>query len=162
MVEKKNTKRSKDVQTDKSEKPVCSHFLKGKCTRGEGCRFSHDASQLSNQDKEELPQKLKRKRPGSQWRSRQAEKVKDNTANVVPIDVKKDPPPLCKGHKEPCVRRRVLKDGPNKNREYFLCNRSGRAGRARCGYFQWCDKQPKAKASKSKTAKKTEFKKQKI
>uniref|UniRef100_A0A7S3LM83 C3H1-type domain-containing protein n=1 Tax=Aplanochytrium stocchinoi TaxID=215587 RepID=A0A7S3LM83_9STRA len=142
MTEIKSTN---DPEKEKSV-PVCSHFLKGKCTRGNNCRFSHASASVSDV---QIPKKLKRKRPGAQWRSRQAEKNPNNTEDVVPIDMTKAPPPLCKGHKEPCVQRKVLKEGPNKNREYFLCPRSGRAGRKRCGFFQWCERKGKNKKLKT-------------
>ena len=49
-------------------------------------------------------------------------------------------PPLCKGHNEPCVLRTVKKQGPNKNRQFWVCARPG-GGKgdpeARCDFFQW-------------------------
>ena len=45
--------------------PICQHFLSGKCNRGQKCRFTHPDS---------IPDsKTSRKRPGSQFRSRQME-----------------------------------------------------------------------------------------
>ncbi|XP_034251614.1 DNA-(apurinic or apyrimidinic site) lyase 2-like isoform X2 [Thrips palmi] len=53
------------------------------------------------------------------------------------------PPPLCKGHKEPCVERIVKKKGPNLNKKFFACAR-GEGGkndpRARCDHFEWANK----------------------
>lgn len=52
-------------------------------------------------------------------------------------------PPLCSGHQEPCVRRKVKKDGPNFGREFFVCARpAGSKGNmaARCDHFQWIGK----------------------
>ncbi|VDH99175.1 AP endonuclease 2 [Mytilus galloprovincialis] len=57
----------------------------------------------------------------------------------------KGPPtaPLCKGHKEACVLRTVKKDGPNKGKQFFVCNRpEGHSSNpeARCDVFIWVDK----------------------
>ncbi|KAL3852714.1 hypothetical protein ACJMK2_016332 [Sinanodonta woodiana] len=52
-------------------------------------------------------------------------------------------PPLCKGHKEPCVLRVVKKAGPNKGRQFFTCARpEGQKNNpeARCDCFLWVDK----------------------
>ena len=54
----------------------------------------------------------------------------------------KGPPqtPLCKGHGEPCVLRTVRKDGPNKGKQFFVCNRpEGHKNNpeARCDTFVW-------------------------
>lgn len=52
-------------------------------------------------------------------------------------------PPLCEGHREPCVRRKVKKDGPNFGKEFFVCARpAGAKGNtaARCNHFQWIGK----------------------
>lgn len=52
-------------------------------------------------------------------------------------------PPLCSGHQEPCVRRKVKKDGPNFGREFFVCARpAGSKGNtaASCNHFQWIEK----------------------
>lgn len=49
-------------------------------------------------------------------------------------------PPLCKGHSEPCVLRTVKKQGPNKNKQFWVCARPG-GGKgdpeAKCDFFQW-------------------------
>uniref|UniRef100_A0A0G4F2R8 DNA-(apurinic or apyrimidinic site) endonuclease 2 n=1 Tax=Chromera velia CCMP2878 TaxID=1169474 RepID=A0A0G4F2R8_9ALVE len=48
--------------------------------------------------------------------------------------------PLCKRHSEPCVRRKVLRQGPNKGRLFWVCARpDGKAGHpsARCDFFKW-------------------------
>lgn len=53
------------------------------------------------------------------------------------------PPPLCKGHKEPCVERTVKKKGPNFSRKFFACARgdgSKTDPRARCDHFEWAVK----------------------
>ena len=52
-------------------------------------------------------------------------------------------PPLCEGHREPCVRRKVKKDGPNFGKEFFVCARPAGSKdntAARCDHFQWADK----------------------
>lgn len=55
-------------------------------------------------------------------------------------------PPLCPGHKEPCVVRVVKTQGPNFGRRYFACPRST-FPRARqlnpddCGHFMWAHTQ---------------------
>jgi exodeoxyribonuclease III len=54
----------------------------------------------------------------------------------------KGPPqtPMCKGHGEPCVLRTVRKDGPNKGKQFWVCNRpEGHKNNpeARCDYFVW-------------------------
>ncbi|XP_068608408.1 DNA-(apurinic or apyrimidinic site) endonuclease 2 [Brachionichthys hirsutus] len=54
------------------------------------------------------------------------------------------PPPACKVHGEPCVRRTVKKEGPNMGRQFFVCARpQGRASNpdARCNFFAWVDKE---------------------
>ena len=49
-------------------------------------------------------------------------------------------PPPCKVHNEPCVLRTVKKQGPNKNRQFWVCARPG-GGKgdpeAKCDFFQW-------------------------
>jgi len=48
--------------------------------------------------------------------------------------------PLCAGHSEACVRRKVNKKGPNTGREFWCCARGeGREGdpMARCNFFKW-------------------------
>ena len=57
----------------------------------------------------------------------------------------KGPPtaPLCKGHKEPCLLRTVKKEGPNKGKQFFVCNRAEGLStnpQARCDFFQWIEK----------------------
>lgn len=52
-------------------------------------------------------------------------------------------PPLCDGHREPCVRRKVKKEGPNFGKEFYVCARpAGSKGNtaARCNHFQWVEK----------------------
>ncbi|KAK4303047.1 hypothetical protein Pmani_024908 [Petrolisthes manimaculis] len=49
------------------------------------------------------------------------------------------PPPLCKGHQEPCLLLTVKKKGPNLNRQFYACARGvGREGdpNARCNFFK--------------------------
>ena len=50
------------------------------------------------------------------------------------------PPPVCKGHKEPCVLRTVKKAGPNRGKQFYVCARpEGHSTNkeARCDHFQW-------------------------
>ena len=52
-------------------------------------------------------------------------------------------PPLCPGHGEPAVLRRVKKVGPNRHRQFWVCGRpGGRKGdpKTRCDFFQWAVK----------------------
>ena len=52
------------------------------------------------------------------------------------------PPPLCKGHQEPCVLRTVKKPGPTKGKQFFVCARGeGHSSNpeARCDFFKWVD-----------------------
>lgn len=56
------------------------------------------------------------------------------------------PPPLCKGHKEPCVIRTVKKESLNKGRQFYVCNRPDghkTNPEARCDHFEWADKKKK-------------------
>ncbi|XP_013773132.1 DNA-(apurinic or apyrimidinic site) lyase 2-like [Limulus polyphemus] len=60
------------------------------------------------------------------------------------------PPPLCKGHKEPCVLKTVKKQGPNNGRQFFTCaHPEGRAENpeAKCNHFQWVNP-PKVKGKR--------------
>ena len=53
------------------------------------------------------------------------------------------PPPLCKGHKEPCVLRMVKKEGPNKGKQFYTCARGEGLKtnpEARCDFFKWIEK----------------------
>ncbi|XP_069065472.1 DNA-(apurinic or apyrimidinic site) endonuclease 2 [Pleurodeles waltl] len=53
------------------------------------------------------------------------------------------PPPVCKGHSEPCVLRTVKKDGPNCGKQFYVCARpEGHASNpeARCNFFLWVSK----------------------
>lgn len=50
------------------------------------------------------------------------------------------PAPVCGGHQEECVRRKVTKKGANTGREFWCCARGeGKAGdpQARCNFFKW-------------------------
>ena len=52
-------------------------------------------------------------------------------------------PPHCEGHKEPCVLRTVKKQGPNVNRQFWVCARphgSKSDPASRCDYFKWVKK----------------------
>ena len=52
-----------------------------------------------------------------------------------------EPPPLCKGHNEPCVKRTVKKEGPNLGKQFYCCSRpEGHKNNkeARCQFFKWC------------------------
>jgi len=49
-------------------------------------------------------------------------------------------PPLCRGHKEPCVLRTVKKDGPNKGKQFWVCCKPEgpkNNSQARCDHFVW-------------------------
>lgn len=55
-------------------------------------------------------------------------------------------PPLCGGHGEPCVLRKVKKQGANKDRGFWVCARPmGGKGDplARCDHFQWSKEKTK-------------------
>jgi AP endonuclease-2 len=50
------------------------------------------------------------------------------------------PAPLCAGHSEAAVKRRVTKKGANLGREFYACARGeGRSDdpAARCDFFKW-------------------------
>ncbi|KAL3155760.1 hypothetical protein ABBQ32_012777 [Trebouxia sp. C0010 RCD-2024] len=48
--------------------------------------------------------------------------------------------PLCRGHQEPCVRKRVNKSGPNKGRYFYMCAKPPAAGdEGQCKTFKWAD-----------------------
>ena len=50
------------------------------------------------------------------------------------------PPPLCSGHKEPCVLRTVKVKGPNRGKQFYCCARpEGHSSnpQARCNFFKW-------------------------
>lgn len=44
-------------------------------------------------------------------------------------------PPQCMGHQRPMVLRTVVKEGPNKGREFYKC-----ADNTQCDSFEWADK----------------------
>ena len=49
-------------------------------------------------------------------------------------------PPPCSGHKEPCVLRKVKKQGANKDKQFWVCARPmGSKGdpEASCNFFKW-------------------------
>lgn len=52
--------------------------------------------------------------------------------------------PLCSGHKLPCVRRKCLKPGSNKGREFYSCSKPSLKPEGhpetRCNHFQWIGK----------------------
>ncbi|XP_028398255.1 DNA-(apurinic or apyrimidinic site) lyase 2-like [Dendronephthya gigantea] len=53
------------------------------------------------------------------------------------------PPPLCSGHKEPCVLRTVKNKGTNHGKRFYCCARpQGHATNkeARCNFFKWLKK----------------------
>jgi len=43
---------------------------------------------------------------------------------------------LCKGHKKPCVKKTVSKEGPNKLRQFYACPFEKQKS---CGHFAWAD-----------------------
>ena len=50
------------------------------------------------------------------------------------------PPPLCSGHKEPCVLRTVKVKGPNQGKQFYCCAKpQGHSSnpQARCNFFKW-------------------------
>ncbi len=50
--------------------------------------------------------------------------------------------PRCTGHNEPCVMRKVKKEGTNKDKQFWVCARPGGSKGdplARCDYFKWHD-----------------------
>lgn len=54
--------------------------------------------------------------------------------------------PLCSGHNEACVLRRVKKQGPNKDRQFWVCARPGGAKddpKAKCDFFKWSKEKKK-------------------
>lgn len=69
--------------------------------------------------------------------------VKSNTASAWKNLLQgPPPPPLCKGHQEPCVLRTVKKPGPNKGKQFFVCARGeghSTNPEARCDFFKWVD-----------------------
>jgi len=70
-----------------------------------------------------------------------AKRCGDDTASKWKMLLKGPPqPPLCKGHKEPCVLRTVKKDGPNKGKQFWVCCRPDgpkNNSDARCDHFVW-------------------------
>ncbi len=53
------------------------------------------------------------------------------------------PPPLCKGHKEPCVLRTVKKQGVNRGKRFYVCAKPEGPKtnpESRCDHFQWFGK----------------------
>lgn len=53
-------------------------------------------------------------------------------------------PPQCRGHKQPCVMRKVKKQGPNKDRGFWVCAQpvgSKKDPLARCDHFEWVSKE---------------------
>ena len=60
--------------------------------------------------------------------------------------------PLCPGHNEPCILRTVTKDGVNKGKKFYACNRGKGAPNdpnAQCNFFQWLHKPTKVKNESS-------------
>lgn len=54
--------------------------------------------------------------------------------------------PPCSGHNEACVLRKVKKQGPNKDRQFWVCARpEGSKGdpQARCDFFRWVKERKK-------------------
>ena len=142
------------VEADKRK--VCIHFTAGKCSRGASCRFSHEAPSVTSTCNVVAKVSRKRKRPGKQWRDRKAEAEKgtpEETANVVNVGKDVDIP-TCRGHKTPCLLRKVLKQGKNFGREYWICAWSGEAGRRRCGFFLWADNKQKRRSGEDGKTKK--------
>lgn len=65
-------------------------------------------------------------------------KSNDSSKNAWKSIFKKIEPPLCSGHGEHCVTREVKKNGSNKGRLFFVCNRAdGPPPIGRCGFFKW-------------------------
>lgn len=62
----------------------------------------------------------------------------DSSKNAWKTIFKKIEPPMCSGHGERCVIREVKKNGNNKGRLFFVCNRAdGPPPVGRCGFFKW-------------------------
>lgn len=54
--------------------------------------------------------------------------------------------PLCSGHSEACVLRKVKKQGPNKDRQFWVCSRPGGGkedSQAKCDFFKWAKEKKK-------------------
>lgn len=71
---------------------------------------------------------------------RQAEANSIANTEFKGIFNKPPPPPLCRGHSEPCKMMTVSKCGPNRGRKFYICARG--AGdkndpNARCEHFEW-------------------------
>lgn len=69
--------------------------------------------------------------------------VKSSSANAWKSLLKgPPPPPLCRGHQQPCVLRTVKKPGPTKGKQFFVCARGEGLSsnpEARCDFFKWVD-----------------------
>jgi len=62
---------------------------------------------------------------------------KNNKSNAHQNEVNSDQPPeLCKGHKKPCVKKTVSKEGSNKLRLFWTCSLPKAKS---CDHFSWAD-----------------------
>ena len=63
---------------------------------------------------------------------------------------KKKKIPNCTGHNEPCALRTVIKEGFNRGKKFYVCNRGKGAPNdpnGQCNFFQWIDKPSKLRQS---------------
>jgi len=109
-----------------SDRPPCEHFTRGTCTRGDKCRFSHDAAAGAT---------TSRKKPGAQarrkagdWAANQGAREPERGESVYTV--------CCRGHDEPCVKRAVNKPGSANHGRSFLSCRKWR-DKGGCGHFAW-------------------------
>ena len=58
-----------------------------------------------------------------------------NKSDDKPV-IKEEVPELCKGHKKPCVKKTVSKEGPNKLRLFWTCSLPKAKS---CNHFSWAD-----------------------
>lgn len=130
-VEKVNDEAIDLVKTDRSDAALCADVRNGPSVSNTNDSSWEKSSNIS--DKEPVSE-------SAVSRKDCPEKRKVDAAVWKSILSGPRPPPLCSGHKEPCVLRTVKVKGPNQGRQFHCCARpQGHSSNpeARCNFFKW-------------------------
>lgn len=118
------------VKTDHSEVVTCANANNGSLVSNTNNSSSTKSAKIS--DPAPVSESISRKDC--------SEKRKTDAALWKSILSGPRPPPLCSGHKEPCVLRTVKLKGTNQGKQFHCCARpQGHSSNpeARCSFFKW-------------------------
>jgi len=105
------------LQRPENVKPVITQKVQGGHTFTFKSKPGENSNSLSSSETEDTPQSSKMNLP--------------NRSNPIKSDTE-----LCKGHKAPCTKKSVSKEGPNKLRLFWSCPLPKAKS---CNHFSWAD-----------------------